>query len=48
MIRRENAQFEFGAGGIGGRKFQVGGVLATEHFHFHGSGFCLGGSSRNA
>jgi hypothetical protein len=31
MIRREEAQFEFGAGGgvgrVGGRKFQVGGVL---------------------
>src|ERR1035437_2781728 len=31
MIRREDAQFEFGAGGgvgrVGGRKFQVGGVL---------------------
>jgi hypothetical protein len=31
MIRREDAQFEFGAGGgvgrVGGGKFQVGGVL---------------------
>jgi len=31
MIRREDAQLEFGAGGgvgrVGGRKFQVGGVL---------------------
>ena len=31
MIRREDAQFEFGAFGsvrrVGGRKFQIGGVL---------------------
>ena len=41
MIRREDAQFEFGAGGgvgrVGGRKFQVGGVLVMEHLNFHGT-----------
>ena len=35
MIRREDAQFEFGAGGgvgrVGGRKFQVGGVLEGQN-----------------
>jgi len=34
MIRREDAQFEFGAGGgvgrVGGRKLQVGGVLGGQ------------------
>ena len=39
MIRREDAQFEFGTFGsvrrVSGRKFQVGGVLAMGRLNFH-------------
>jgi hypothetical protein len=42
MIRREDAQFEFGAGGgvgrVGGRKFQVGGVLDGQNVFVSVSG----------
>ena len=44
MIRREDAQYEFGAGGgvgrIGGRQFQIGGVLDGQNVFVGVGGIC--------